>query len=86
MKRSADINDIFRPLSSTLTQSALTNAIQIADILEWVLKQVGRSEVWQTSFSISEDCKEKGFFSSKFIFFGFKVGTKFKGTSLSETE
>jgi hypothetical protein len=65
MKRSADINDIFHPLSSTVTQSALTNAIQIADILEWVLKQVGRSEVWQTSFSISEEFLRRLYFITR---------------------
>ena len=27
----------------------------MADILDWVLKQLGKSEVWQTSFSISEE-------------------------------
>ena len=54
--------DIFHPLSSIITQSALTNTIQIADILEWVLKQVGRAEVWQTSFSISEEFLRRLYF------------------------
>ena len=65
MKRSANIDDIFHPLSSTITQSALTNTIQIADILEWVLKQVGRSEVWQTSFSISEEFLRRLYFITR---------------------
>ena len=65
MKRTANIDDIFHPLSSTITQSALTNTIQIADILEWVLKQVGRSEVWQTSFSISEEFLRRLYFITR---------------------
>ena len=65
MKRSANIENIFRPLSSSVTQSALTNAIQIADILEWVLKQVGKSEVWQNSFSISEEFLRRLYFITK---------------------
>ena len=65
MKRSANIEYIFRPLTSTVTQSALTNAIQIADILEWVLKQVGSAEVWQTSFSISEEFLRRLYFITR---------------------
>ena len=65
MKRSANIDDIFHPLSSTLTQSALTNAIQIADILEWVLAKLGTSEVWQTSFSISEEFLRRLYFITR---------------------
>jgi hypothetical protein len=39
--------------------------VQIADILEWVLQQVGRSEVWQTSFSISEEFLRRLYFITK---------------------
>ena len=55
MKRNTSISAIFAPLKDNPVQSALTNTVQIADILEWVLEQVGTSEVWQTSFSISEE-------------------------------
>lgn len=62
MKRTTSIESIFKPLSECTVQSALTNEVQIADILEWVLKQVGRSEVWQTSFSISEEFLRRLYF------------------------
>lgn len=62
MKRTTSIENIFRPLSECNVQSALTNEVQIADILEWVLKQVGRAEVWQTSFSISEEFLRRLYF------------------------
>ena len=65
MKRTTSIENIFRPLSSTSPQSALSNEVQIADILEWVLQQVGRSEVWQTSFSISEEFLRRLYFITK---------------------
>lgn len=65
MKRTTSIENIFRPLSSTSLQSALTNEVQIADILEWVLQEVGRSEVWQTSFSISEEFLRRLYFITK---------------------
>lgn len=65
MKRTTSIENIFRPLSECTVQSALTNEVQIADILEWVLKQVGTSEVWQTSFSISEEFLRRLYFITR---------------------
>lgn len=65
MKRTTSIEQIFRPLSDAPVQSALTNSVQIADILEWVLSQVGRSEVWQTSFSISEEFLRRLYFITR---------------------
>lgn len=67
MKRTADINEILRPLKDAPCQAYLSNAVQVADILEWILSQVGVAEIWQTSFSISEEflrrlsfiCKDK---------------------------
>lgn len=65
MKRTSSIDSIFQPLASVPLQSALSNAVQIADILEWVLQQVGTSEVWQTSFSISEEFLRRLYFITK---------------------
>jgi hypothetical protein len=39
--------------------------MQIADILEWVLEQVGKAEVWQTSFSISEEFLRRLYFITR---------------------
>ncbi len=65
MKRSANIQEILRPLSSTPHQAYLSNALQLADVLEWILAQVGESEIWQTSFSISEEFLRRLFFIEK---------------------
>ena len=65
MKRTTSIENIFRPLAEQSVQSALTNEVQIADILEWVLEQVGTSEVWQTSFSISEEFLRRLYFITR---------------------
>lgn len=65
MKRSADINQILRPLKETPFQAYLSNVVQVADILEWILSQVGIAEVWQTSFSISEEFLRRLFFITK---------------------
>lgn len=65
MKRSADIHQILRPLKETPFQAYLSNAVQVADILEWILSQVGIAEVWQTSFSISEEFLRRLFFITK---------------------
>lgn len=65
MKRTTSIENIFRPLSDAPLQSALSNEVQIADILEWVLQQVGTAEVWQTSFSISEEFLRRLYFITR---------------------
>ncbi|MCR5314392.1 MAG: hypothetical protein K6E52_00655 [Bacteroidaceae bacterium] len=65
MRRTSSIENIFQPLNEVVVQSALTNEVQIADILEWVLNQTGAAEVWQTSFSISEEFLRRLFFILK---------------------
>lgn len=62
MKRTADISQILKPLANNPFQAYLSNAIQVADILEWILSQVGIAEVWQTSFSISEEFLRRLYF------------------------
>ena len=52
MKRTADISDFLKPIREKPYQAYLSNALQVADVLDWVLQQLGKSEVWQTSFSI----------------------------------
>ena len=65
MKRTANIDNILRPLSDTPYQAYMSNAVQVADILEWILGQVGIAEVWQTSFSISEEFLRRLYFITK---------------------
>lgn len=65
MKRTTAISDILKPLSTTANQAYLSIAVQVADILEWVLQQVGVAEVWQTSFSISEEFLRRLYFICK---------------------
>ena len=65
MKRTADINEILKPLKDTTYQAYLSNAVQVADILDWILSQVGIAEIWQTSFSISEEFLRRLFFICK---------------------
>ena len=65
MKLTADINKILKPLKDTPYQAYLSNAVQVADILDWILSQVGVAEIWQTSFSISEEFLRRLFFICK---------------------
>ena len=65
MKRSANITQLLRPLKETPFQAYLSNTVQVADILEWILEQVGTAEIWQTSFSISEEFLRRLFFITK---------------------
>ena len=65
MKRTANLSEILAPLAQMPNQAYLSNAVQVADILEWVLQQVGYAEVWQTSFSTSEEFLRRLFFICK---------------------
>lgn len=65
MKRTASLSEILVPLDQKPNQAYLSNAVQVADILEWILQQVGYAEVWQTSFSISEEFLRRLFFICK---------------------
>ena len=65
MKRTASIEDFLQPLRDKPYQAYLSNALQVADVLEWTLHQLGKSEVWQTSFSISEEFIRRLFFIEK---------------------
>lgn len=55
MRRGCDFSDFLEPLDSRESQVILTNALQVADILGWILTQVGVSEIFQTTFSVSEE-------------------------------
>lgn len=65
MKRNANIGDYLKPIRENPYQAYLSNALQVADILDWVLKQLGKCEVWQTSFSISEEFIRRLYFIEK---------------------
>lgn len=65
MKRTASISDYLKPLADMPNQAYLTNALQVADVLEWILEQVGKAKIWQTSFSISEEFLRRLFFIEK---------------------
>ena len=65
MKRTASMADVLKPLNERASQAYLSNAVQVADLLEWILEQVGTAKVWQTSFSISEEFLRRLFFIEK---------------------
>jgi hypothetical protein len=65
MKRGVAIDDYLKPLATNPLQCYLTNTLQVADVVEWVLNQVGKSSIWQTSFSISEEFLRRLYFISK---------------------
>lgn len=62
MKRGISISKYLQPLAEMTHQVYLTNELQLADVLEWILEQVGKAEVWQTSFSISEEFLRRLYF------------------------
>lgn len=52
-------------LSSTPHQAYMSNRMQVADILYWILKQTGRASVKMASFSISEEFLRRLYFIRK---------------------
>lgn len=65
MKRTDSIENILLPLADNPEQAYLSSAVQVADILEWIIKQLGPVKVWQTSFSISEEFLRRLYFINK---------------------
>lgn len=64
MNRSV-VSDILSPLAEKSCQAYLSNALQVADILRWVLAQTGPADVRMSSFSISEEFLRRIFFIRK---------------------
>lgn len=65
MKRDSSVTKFLKPLDEVPTQAYLTNELQVADVLEWILAQVGKSRVWMTTFSISEEFLRRLYFMRK---------------------
>lgn len=61
MNRS-NVSDILSPLAEKPCQAYLSNLLQVADILGWILAQTGPADVRMTSFSISEEFLRRIFF------------------------
>ena len=55
MKKHTDykVKKVLRPLSECPTQAYYNDTLQLIDVLEWILLQVGPAKVWQTTFSMS---------------------------------
>lgn len=65
MKRGASITEILKPLGSVPSQCFLSDFVQVADILDWIVAQVGKCEVIQSSFSVSDEFLRRLFFIRK---------------------
>ena len=67
MKRGASISELLKPLrgGAVTNQCFLSDFVQVADVLDWILPQVGSSEVIQTSFSVSDEFLRRLFFIRK---------------------
>lgn len=47
------IDKVLEPLQWQPVQVYYNETLQVIDVLEWILKQVGEARVWQTTFSLS---------------------------------
>lgn len=54
-----------KPLAEASSQAYLSNMLQVADLLRWILDQTGPANVQITSFSISEEFLRRIFFIEK---------------------
>lgn len=53
------------PIDTNPIQAVLTNRLQVADILETVLEYTGPAEIWQSTFSVSEEFLRRMYFIRK---------------------
>lgn len=66
MRRGASIREVLKPMSSgIMSQCYISDFVQAADVLDWVLSQLGACDVYQTSFSISDEFLRRLFFIRK---------------------
>lgn len=65
MNHSELITSVLRPLADNPNQAYLSNMLQVADVLQWILDQTGPAHVQMTSFSISEEFLRRIFFIEK---------------------
>ena len=65
MNHSDHIKSVLSPLVGSPNQAYLSNLLQVADILQWILDQTGPAIVQMTSFSISEEFLRRIFFIGK---------------------
>lgn len=66
MKRGASISELLHPLDPCgSSQCFLSDFVQVADILEWIVDQVGECSVVQSSFSVSDEFLRRLFFIRK---------------------
>ena len=54
-----------KPLVSSPSQAYITDTLQVADILQWILDQTGPADIRMTSFSISEEFLRRLYFIKK---------------------
>lgn len=62
MTNTLRIEDILSPVGEKPVQAYMSSALQVADILEWLLTQCGPSEVWQSTFSVSDEFLRRIYF------------------------
>ena len=62
MPRGKDLNKFLKPLSSCPLQSYLGKGLHTLGLLDWILKQTGRADVYVSTFSTS-DAFLRGFYN-----------------------
>lgn len=55
MKRGANIPEVLKDIRHSAGGMFLSDEIQMADIIEIIVRQIGKCSIFQTSFSVSEE-------------------------------
>lgn len=83
MRSNHAVRRFLRPLDEAPVQAYVTDLLQTTDIIEWVIGQIGESDILQTTFSISEEylrrlfaIRENGLIRSLDLILDFKATNK----------
>lgn len=56
------LKDTLRPLAEATCQAYISDTLQVADILQWILDHTGPADIRMTSFSVSEEFLRRIYF------------------------
>lgn len=83
MPRGKDLNKLLKPLSSCPLQSYLGKGLHTLGLLDWILKQTGRADVYVSTFSTSDaflrgfyNLRKKGLISHSVLLADLKASNK----------
>jgi hypothetical protein len=59
MKRKVNINEVLTPLEEKPIQAYMSNVLQVADVLEWIVDQTGKADVCRSFCAEFSSCAKR---------------------------